>query len=371
MRKTLSIVMLFVLCGCGGFDTKQDFLKDEENNKKYVELSSAKREKNIDCDKIGQLFEFSWEKKPTLNDFGIILPHLGLTPDENINKINEIDYSIIDKYNCVDNARDLLKESVKYCDDKYYDESVAETVLYFPFRFVNLFVAVVIGGDDAFGYAIHPIKYRKATDCYNYLYEQVTKNGDFYMLVDKINLKQRLEKQIKDMFSKITKDKDYLLQEFKIGELITADNTILGKYDGVYNHRYGDFCDENTKNVTMLNAVNVLYNFCSDEHYGDVGKECVCFAHETYKRVNYQNILYIYEKGELPYSKKNEFNNLFMKCEQKIEKQCIKAEKERYGEAEKTDNTGEAMGNFIAETLENMSYLHKMATESRKKAENK
>lgn len=338
MRKTLSIVILFVLCGCGTL-TKQEFLQDEENVKKQLELSNKAVASG--CDKIVELNNFVGLRNPTSDDLAEIIHIFGLNKNDatDIDKIYGIDTSIIKTYSCTD----ISEEKYQYCLKKYGG-------------FFDIFKE-----NQCLTQVYQDLPPCEASDKYDHI---------FYYYEGK-DLAQEVKNKIKQIYplpkSEYT---EVFLLEFTPNELITANNTILGKYDGDYCYnRYGDFCDENTKNVTILNAINVLYNFCSNEHYGNVGKECVCFAHETYKKVNYQNILYIYEKGELPYSKKNEFNNLFMKCEQKIEKQRIKAEKERYGEAENTDNTGEAMGNFIAETLENMSYLHKMATESRKRAE--
>ena len=114
-----------------------------------------------------------------------------------------------------------------------------------------------------------------------------------------------------------------------------------------------------------------MYNFCINKTFlpDETDKSnCICYAHETYNKVSFQNLIYIYEKEEIPQSKKNEFEQLFAKCKRKIEQKRIKKEQDRYGEASKQDDT---VDKFIGEVLDNAAWTHKTITEIRKEQERK
>ena len=376
-----AISLALLLNACGGFDTKQEFLQDKQNMDKSIELT-AKHEKSPDCDKLGKLYEFSNKKSPTTDDLSQILPLLGLSAKDatDIDKILNLNYAKVDSYNCVDNAKKILKESEQYCKDKYYDEYGLETALYFPFRLVSTVSVFTIIGAIPFAMhqcglesAHHPIACKRKQDCDTYLAETVKQNGTYYGDIDKNALKQRLQSKITGMFPTIPEKAEYLLKEFKASELIKAQQSILGTYDS-------DYCDEplcnyDTNVVTKLNAAMVLDEYCFSKTFwpqdeNDVNM-CICYAHETYNKVTYQNLLYIAEKGELPPSKKTEFNKLRDKCERKIKQQNKNADIARYGETAK-ENT--AMSDFVVETLDNAVWAMKQANEEiskeRKRQEN-
>ena len=96
----------------------------------------------------------------------------------------------------------------------------------------------------------------------------------------------------------------------------------------------------------------MLNKFCEDKQE----EGCSCFAHQTYNKVSYKNIIYIYEKNELPQSKKTEFNQILKKCEQKIKQQNIKAEKDRYGESSQPKSTN---NNVFIESIDNAAWAVK------------
>ena len=332
-------VFIALLLGACATMTEQEFFQDQQNSEKFNEL-----ERNAlitGCDKVVELNKFVQLEKPTNNDLASIMPILGLktTYATDVNKMYDVDLSVIKKYSCTD----IRDEKVRYCLEKYGD-----TLDLFK---ENQCLASLYNKIPPFS------TYDKYSDDINYVYEG----------------KDLIEK-IKDKISQIytmPEDVNYLLSEFKPSELIKANNEILGKYDGDCYGHYGYLCDYDTNIVTRLHAVQILNNFCKKEHFwiwGDEKKECTCFAHETYQKVNYKNVIYIHEKKELPQSKKTEFNQIYEKCEQKIENQRIKAEKERYGEA-KSANSDE--NNVFIEALENAAWAHRTITETRKKAENK
>jgi len=371
--KYLAISGALLLGACAGFDTKQEFLQDQENMEKAMELSSM-RVKSPDCEKIGQLYKFTKLEAPTTNDLANILPLLGLYPQDvsDIDKLYNIDYMIVDKYKCNDNSAEIVSKSEQYCRDKYYDEYDLETLFYFPFRLVSFVSVMTIVGAIPFAAhpcgldsSMHPIMCKKEQDCEYYLKKGISDN--YYGNIKIESLKQVLKEKIQGMLPEIPKEAKMFLPEFKFSEILKANNTILGKYDRNY---CGDLCDDDTKNVTGLNAVLVLYSLCNHEHWDQVS-ECECFAHQTYNKVSYKNLLYIYEKNELPKSKQSEFNQTLKKCEQKIDRQRIKAEQERYGESEPTDNSSEVLADFVIDTVGNAAWAHKTITDFRKEAEKK
>ncbi|MBR6010572.1 MAG: hypothetical protein IKP35_04125 [Alphaproteobacteria bacterium] len=335
--KNYSVFIALLLSACGGFDSKQEFLQDSQNAKKLAELSN-KRIISSDCDKLIKLYDFAVLKSPTIEDLSKIMPIFGLKADDakNIDKVYKIDFDKIDKYNCYDNTDSLLHEIEQYCNNKY------------------------------------PTELFKRDECEDYLSYIVLNNNYVYNRKQDIegnrsNIIYSVKLNIQSIYI-MPEKADKFLPEFTATELIKADNEVLGTYDS---DCYGNLCEHATQNVTRLNAALVLYDYCvyNKTFLPNDGYDiCVCFAHETYQKVNYKNVIYIHEKKELPQSKKTEFNQIYKKCEQKIEKQRIKAEKERYGEA-KSANSDE--NNVFIEALENTAWAHRTITETRKKAENK
>ncbi len=333
--KNYTVFIALLLSACFGV-SRQDFLQDTQNAEKSTELRN-KRNKSADCDKLATLDKFTKLKSPKSEDLSAITPIFGLknADSTNIDKVFNLDYSKIDKLNCVDNAEQLMTELAQYCDNKYRNDSSYQQY------------------------------------CKYFLKQAIFENGTDYTEIDKQKLKQGIKDKISQIYT-MPDNVEVFLPEFTTTELIKANNTILGTYDGdCYGYVSSILCDYDTKIVTRLNSARILYEYCvnkivwPDRKYFDI---CVCFAHKTYQQVNYKNVIYIYEKKELPQSKKTEFNQIYEKCEQKIENQRIKAEKERYGEA-KSANSDE--NNVFIEALENAAWAHRTITETRKKAENK
>lgn len=359
MKKYLVLSVALMLSACGGFESKQDFLQDAENQNKYNELS-AKYEKTSDCDNLEKLYNFTHIESPTTDDLAQILPSLGLTAKDatDVDKVYKINYSIIDKYDCKNNAKQLLSEGTKYCEDKYYENNVFENIIYFPYRATAAVAAFTIVGGIPFvlvgnmmgchgnyeDTAFHPAGCKRKTDCEKYLIEDIQQ----YTNINKEKLKTKLEAKVKSVFPKVEYTEEYLLQEFKIGELIKARQTVIGTYDKTYNygeHTYfecssnpwlADFCDKENGQVTKLNVARVLYTFCKRQLFlpDDADdKKCICYAHSAYNTMSYKNALFIYENDKMPQSKQSEFRQMFNKCEQKIKQQQINSNKNRYGDA--------------------------------------
>lgn len=348
--KNYTVFIALLLSACFGV-SRQDFLQDTQNAEKSTELRN-KRNKSADCDKLATLDKFTKLKSPKSEDLSAITPIFGLknADSTNIDKVFNLDYSKIDKLNCVDNAEQLMTERAQYCDNKYRNDSSYQQY------------------------------------CKYFLKQAIFENGADYTEIDKQKLKQGIKDKISQIYT-MPEDVNYLLSEFKTNELIKANNEILGKYDRACDVTHGfdrmvasynqgawlfpHLCSQEDKSVTKLDAIKLLNFYCLYNNiFPDKYDEftCVCYAHETYNKVNYKNLVYIFETGKIPQSKKTEFNQIYEKCEQKIENQRIKAEKERYGEA-KSANSDE--NNVFIEALENAAWAHRTITETRKKAENK
>lgn len=356
MKHYLTISLAILLSACGGPALPvREFLQDKQNDAKFDELS-AKFKKEHGCDKLDKLYKFTKLENPSVKDLSEIMPIFGLKADDakNVDKVYNLDLSVMNKYNCDDvgNKDQLINELVQYCNDKYHDTP------------------------------------DKQSDCEYYLKQSIFVVDEHHALIWSIldkrkaiqDVKDTLETGIVNNIQKIypmPKGVDYLLSEFRKNELVKASNEVLGKYDGecIYNGPYaytGEFtnplCDYDTKIVTRLNSARVLYKYCVDKTFLPNDKDydiCICYAHETYQKVNYKNVLYIYEKEDLPQSKKTEFNQMYKKCKQKIEQQQKKAEKERYGEAKNIDKYE---NNVFTEALENAAWAHETITDVRKRS---
>ncbi len=372
MKRYLLVLIALVVGGCGGF-TKQEFLQDNQNADKFIELTN-KHDRNSDCDKLGLLYAFSQKQSPTKDDLAEIMPILGLksVDSTDIDKLYKLDLSVIDKYNCVDNAASLLEEEKQYCRNKYYDEYGWETLVYFPFRLVSFASMITIVGAIPFSMhscglesGLHPIMCQKELDCEKYLTESICGKEGCKTNIDKQALKQNVKDKIRTIFP-IPTNTDNLLQVFKPSELVSANNAILGVYDDeCYDSR---LCDVETKIVTKLNVIKVLYDFCRYNIYAP-DTECLCFTRDSYQKISYKNLIYIVEKYKIPESKLIELASIIDNCKQKMEKQRVKTEQLRYGEASPKDNSEEIIGNFLIEVIENAAYTHKKTTELRKEME--
>ena len=179
--KVQALLAVLLLSACGGL-TQEQFYEDTNNAQKATELSS-KAIRTSDCDKIGQLYEFSVMDNPTTSDLEAILPLLGVQKKDfkNIDKLYTLDLSAVDKLKCEDNRDKLDSEAYRYCTDKYYDEYGIETAIYFPFRLVSTVSALtIIGamplfllhscGADAMW---HPIACNRMLDCRKHLMQTV------------------------------------------------------------------------------------------------------------------------------------------------------------------------------------------------------
>ena len=324
---------MLLLTGCGGI-TKEEFFQDEQNMEKSIELNNKAIE--FGCDKLATLNKFTRSKKPNSHDLSKIMPILGLREIDatDIDKMYTLDLSNIKNYTCT-NIRD---EKIRYCREKYS----------------NAF--------DVF----------KENQCLASVYDKIPPFSSYDLYDNSINFVYDGKDLYDDLGNKIRQVYDipdevkYLLPEFTASELIKADNEILGAYD--------EYCgwplcsDDDLQNVTKLNAAMVLHDFCNQEHWQKT-KECICYAHETYKKVDYKNVIYIYEQHDIPKSKRAEFDKIFTQCEQKIERERKKKEQNRYGESTSASESDEAFGQFFIETLENAAWAHKTITDTRKKAE--
>ena len=330
-----TMLPMLLLCACSGI-TRNDFLQDKQNKDKYDEIK-ANFTHGYGCDKLLDLYNFALKESPTKDDLIAIMPAVGFQPNDatDLDKVYKMDLSVIDKYNCDDNSSQMATEIEKYCNNKYSGEVL------------------------------------KKVDCIDYLKQAMLKGGAYNDSQTAQNQKHNIEWNVRKNISKIypiPQDSDELLAEFTASELIKANNTILGVYDYDCSRLLCGYND--TRNVTRLSAAMVLQNFCNQEHWQNE-EECVCYAHETYKKVDYKNVIYIYEKGAIPQSKKAEFDRIFTQCEQKIEREHRRTEQNRYGEASVTNSGSGANKDVFREVLDNVAWTHKMITETRKEAEQK
>ena len=336
------------LGACAGL-TQQEFVQDTQNKEKAAELS-VKRDISPDCDTLGQLYDFTRQQSPTIADLANIMPVFGLKVQDatDIDKVFNLNYATIDRLECKDNAQELMSERATYCDNKYKNNT----------------------------------NYRKY--CNNYFKNVIFEQGKSYAETNTDKLKQDIKQRIRQIYS-VPEKFEYLLQEFTDVELIKAGNITLGTYDGdcAYSDAFDGpvasnirelwvpitLCDNTANKVTRLDAAELLTDYClyntllPDQNDESV---CICFAHETYKKVDYKNLIYIFEKGKLPQSKTTEFNKIFTQCKQKQERNRVKKEQNRYGEADTaTDKTNE----ILMEAIENAAWAHDTITNIRKDAQ--
>lgn len=289
MKHYLTISLAILLSACGGI-TQEEFFQDKQNMDKSIELANKAIESG--CDKLTILNNFIQIETPNGDDLAKIMPALGLKAidSKDIDKMYTLDLSMVKKYKC-SNIRD---EKINYCRQKYSNVFKENQCLASVYDKIPPFSTYGI--------------YDNTT---NYIYD----GEDVYKI---------LESKIRKIHP-LPDDTEKFLPVFSASELIKTRKEILGKYDGDCSSG-GWLCEED-KTVTRLNAIRILYSVCKHSfRYLGEQPECVCYAHETYKKVNYQNLIYIDEKGgKLPQSKKTEFDQIFKKCKQKLEKQ-------RYGE---------------------------------------
>ena len=303
--KHFVLPVALILSACVSSAYKQTVLQDQQNTNKFNELKT-KIEIPTDCEKIGKLYDFKQLKSPTIDDLAKIMPVFGLKEQDaaDIDKVYGIDFSSIKHYKCdnTDNTDKLKIEAKEYCNSKYQKGSYEQ-------EYCEQYLNRAIFNND---------KYRHNKE----IQEVISNYGSSYMFT-------YIEEDIKDKIEEIhpLPDHDHtekFLQEFKPSELIKAKKEVLGIYDGICSW---PLCEHwETHEVTRLNAVMVLDLFCTS-FFGYLGdqSECACYTHQTYKKVNYKNLIYIEEQRKLPSSKKTEFDLIFKKCKQKLEKQ-------RYGE---------------------------------------
>lgn len=326
-----TMLPMLLLCACSGI-TRNDFLQDKQNKDKYDEIK-ANFTHGYGCDELLSLYNFALKESPTKDDLIAIMPAVGFQPNDatDLDKVYKMDLSVIDKYNCNDNSSQMATEAEKYCDSKYSGEVL------------------------------------KKLDCIDYLKQTMLSDSTYNDRKMAQNQKHNIERNVRENISKIyplPQDTDKLLTEFKASEIIKANETVIGTYD---DYCYWPLCESgDTREVTRLNAVRVLYDFCKLEQWQSEEK-CVCFAHNTYKKVDYKNVIYIQEMKTLPPSKQTEFDRIFTHCEQKIEKERKNAQLNRYGELE--NKTTDYSNGVIKEVLDNASWAHKTITDVRKGAQ--
>ena len=288
MKRCLTMCVVLVLVGCVTALPLREFNSDQQNVDKFNELA-LKFKKEHGCDKLSKLYDFTKIKTPTVNDLSEIMPIFDLKADDasNVDKVYNIDFSVINKYNCDDagNTNQLINELVQYCDDKYSNTP------------------------------------NKKSDCEYYLKQSlfvVDKNhGLTRNVLDRRQtiqrVKDKLEQGIMNNIQKIyplPNNTEKFLPVFSASELIKARKEVLGTYD---DNCEIWLCEEELRadrTVTRLNAIRMLYSVCrySFRYLGE-HPECVCYANETYKKVDYKNLIYIHEKeGMLPQSKTREFD---------------------------------------------------------------
>lgn len=403
--KVQALLAVLLLSACGGL-TQEQFYEDTNNAQKATELSS-KAIRTSDCDKIGQLYEFSVMDNPTTSDLEAILPLLGVQKKDfkNIDKLYTLDLSAVDKLKCEDNRDKLDSEAYRYCTDKYYDEYGIETAIYFPFRLVSTVSALtIIGamplfllhscGADAMW---HPIACNRMLDCRKHLMQTVNTGTEDYSGVRKSKIKERIQAKIRqiyaipnicknyrtytDAYGKTTKTYDeefhYAFSEFKPSEMIAAANKTIGTYDKDCIN--GTICDNNdTKIVTGANAAKALYNACIENigiwrrYEEDTIFTCSCFARSAYKNLSYKNVLYIYENDDFPQSKEAELTRQMRNCKNKWDKQVAQQQITRYGETTdgQTNSDVEAAINNVVDAVQNAVWMNEQLTEKRKEIEN-
>ena len=403
--KVQALLAVLLLSACGGL-TQEQFYEDTNNAQKATELSS-KAIRTSDCDKIGQLYEFSVMDNPTASDLEAILPLLGVQKKDfkNIDKLYTLDLSAVDKLKCEDNRDKLDSEAYRYCTDKYYDEYGIETAIYFPFRLVSTVSALtIIGamplfllhscGADAMW---HPIACNRMLDCRKHLMQTVNTGTEDYSGVRKSKIKERIQAKIRqiyaipnicknyrtytDAYGKTTKTYDeefhYAFSEFKPSEMIAAANKTIGTYDKDCIN--GTICDNNdTKIVTGANAAKALYNACIENigiwrrYEEDTIFTCSCFARSAYKNLSYKNVLYIYENDDFPQSKEAELTRQMRNCKNKWDKQVAQQQITRYGETTdgQTNSDVEAAINNVVDAVQNAVWMNEQLTEKRKEIEN-
>ena len=402
--KVQALLAVLLLSACGGL-TQEQFYEDTNNTQKATELS-GKAIRTSDCDKIGQLYEFSVMDNPTASDLEAILPLLGVQKKDfkNIDKLYTLDLSAVDKLKCEDNRDKLGSEARRYCEDKYYDEYGIETAMYFPFRLVStVSVFTIVGAIPFMAHSCgmesvwHPIACNRMLDCRKHLMQTVNTGTEDYSGVRKSKIKERIQAKIRqiyaipnicknyrtytDAYGKTTKTYDeefhYAFSEFKPSEMIAAANKTIGTYDKDCIN--GTICDNNdTKIVTGANAAKALYNACIENigiwrrYEEDTIFTCSCFARSAYKNLSYKNVLYIYENDDFPQSKEAELTRQMRNCKNKWDKQVAQQQITRYGETTdgQTNSDVEAAINNVVDAVQNAVWMNEQLTEKRKEIEN-
>lgn len=333
-----------LLCSCSAI-TQQEFLQDPQNNKMVTELSNKAIYSG--CDKLVKLNKFVQIDSPKISDLAQIMIVFGLkeTDATNVDKVFALDLSSIEQYSCTD-IRDAKD---KYCITKY-------------------------GGIfDVF----------KQNQCLASLYGELPPRNTYDKYDTELNyvydgkdLTNVITEQIQKIYSipELCRWNNYinkcpLASAFKSSELIKANNTILGTYDSSCSDLICS--DYETKKVNQLNAAKILYDFCTQEHF-DYEYECACLAHTMYKKVNYKNIIYIYEKEALPQSIRTDYKQTLAKCKNNVIQQDNKAMQERYGETTdgQTNSDVEAAINNVVDAVQNAVWMNEQLTEKRKEIEN-
>lgn len=358
------VAPVLILAACGGL-SREKFYQDKENAAKASELT-AKMERTSDCDKLGQLYEFSKKKNPTVADLEQILPLLGVAQKDfkNIDKLYALDYKAVDKYQCTDNRVSTVRQGYKYCKDKYYDEYGLETAVYFPFRVVSTVSVLTIVGAIPFGMhscgiesAWHPIACRRKLDCETWMTELFGKE-EYYANVDKDKLKERLKAHITSIYS-IPREYEYahmaanpfdygpsgvllLNDRFSRTDLVNANASKIGICADVPSYHK---CYPDKTVITKLDAAELLWDTChwlNDSSIDgwivrnykydswEMAKRelCACFAHKAYNNTSFKNFLYMVDNDKFPPSKKSEYMRTINNCEAEI----LKRNKDRYGE---------------------------------------
>ena len=357
--KYLTLLVALALSACGGFESRQAFLQEQGNEKKFYDLQ-ARVVVDSECEKLDKLYNFAKLESPTVDDLAEIMPVFGLQQNDakDMNKMHTMGLLWIKSLNCTNkgNVDALVNEAAEYCNSKYIDDKSKQ-------KECKIYLNSAIYSSD---------NYRKKESVQAKTKERFyIDNYQWRIFTDW--LVEQIDKGIKQIYP-IPKYGEYLLPIFTASELVKANSTKLGVHDSDYceDDDYGRLCDKDTRIVTRLNAADVLYSFCVRQVFWPSDEEataCACYAHEAYKNITYKQLIYVFEQKELPQSKQAEYAQLLAKCNRKLEQQRQKEQKERYGETS-ADKTSDTNNNVLIEALENAAWAHRTLTDARKAAEN-
>lgn len=194
MKRFFVLCALVSLSACSGL-SKTEFLEDIDNQTQYETLETKfVLPKECEILMIDNVSESDIEK--TLSYVGIAKKDI-----YNLEKISKLNFDDFDK-NCKEYEKLILKErenNKKWCADKYYDETIAETVIYFPYRlvagvsvftFIGAIPFVLIAPEkctDMKDKLWHPATCANVVNCTQYLNEKLEKQQVYSTISGKIN----------------------------------------------------------------------------------------------------------------------------------------------------------------------------------------